>query len=74
MTRVQTCALPIWKIRTLDPQNTLKRGFAMVEASGKVVTDVDDLREGMSITTHLKNGNVISTINQLNKAPHENAK
>ncbi|MFM8347647.1 MAG: exodeoxyribonuclease VII large subunit, partial [Bacteroidota bacterium] len=53
-------------VRTLDPANTLRRGFAIVEAGGKAVTGIEGLQPGMRITTRLSNGNFDSTIDHIN--------
>lgn len=53
-------------VRTLDPANTLRRGFAIVEAGGKTVTGIEGLQPGMRITTRLSNGNFDSTIDHIN--------
>lgn len=53
-------------LRTLDPANTLRRGFAIVEAGGKAITGIEGLQPGMRITTRLSNGTLDSTIDHIN--------
>lgn len=54
-------------VRTLDPASTLKRGFAIVESDGKMITGVEGLQTGMRITTRLSNGTLDSTIDHINE-------
>jgi exodeoxyribonuclease VII large subunit len=41
-------------VRILSPENTLKRGYALVSAKGKIITDTKKLEigESISIQTH----------------------
>jgi exodeoxyribonuclease VII large subunit len=52
-------------LHQLSPQTIINRGFAMVMAGDKVVTDVRKLQPQQQITTILKDGAVESTINHI---------
>jgi exodeoxyribonuclease VII large subunit len=53
------------QIRLLDPKNILARGFALVYAEGKIITNPKLLKQGQKITTLLQNKSVTSTINEI---------
>jgi len=59
----------IGKLNTLSPLNTLSRGFAIVlrYPDNKPIFSIDEVNKGDDIKTRLKNGEIISTINQTNK-------
>ena len=50
------------KLRLLDPQNVLKRGYSITTKNGKAVTSATDLKEGDEVTTRLAAGNFSSTV------------
>lgn len=52
------------KLRILDPQNTLKRGFSITMHNGKPVMSNEDLQPGDTLETRLWKGSVKSTITQ----------
>ena len=55
------------KVQILSPQNTLRRGYSLTTVNGHAVTDASQLAAGDTITTHLANGTVTSTINKLSQ-------
>lgn len=55
------------KVQILSPQNTLHRGYSLTTVNGHAVTDASQLAAGDTITTHLANGTVTSTINKLSQ-------
>lgn len=46
------------KVLLLSPQNTLKRGYALVSRDNQIVTDAAQLNAGDPITIHLRDGEV----------------
>lgn len=50
------------KLRILDPQNTLKRGFSITTLNGKPLTDKDAAESGSEIETRLWKGSLKSTV------------
>lgn len=54
-------------VKLVDPQNVLKRGYSITLIDGKLVTDLDDLKEGQTITTTTYQGTIASKITALNK-------
>jgi exodeoxyribonuclease VII large subunit len=46
----------------LDPQNILKRGYALVLKDGKAVSDASQLKPGMMITTRFYSGEIESQV------------
>ena len=49
-------------VKILDPENTLKRGFTITSANGRIVSDVKKLRKGDIINTRFRNGSVDSKV------------
>ncbi len=52
------------KVNLLDPVNTLKRGYSITRHNGKVLTDAQIAKPGMSLETTLANGILHSTIDK----------
>jgi exodeoxyribonuclease VII large subunit len=52
------------KVNLLDPVNTLKRGYSITRHNGKVLTDAQRVKPGMSLETTLANGILHSTIDK----------
>jgi exodeoxyribonuclease VII large subunit len=50
------------KVRLMDPQNILKRGFSITRRNGMALTGVEDFQEGETIETILANGQLISKL------------
>jgi exodeoxyribonuclease VII large subunit len=50
------------KVRSLDPQLLLKRGYSMTLHDGKVVKDASQLKEGDEIETVLEKGKLHSVV------------
>ena len=51
------------KLAGLNPENVLKRGYAISQtAEGKVISSIDDAKEGEEIVTHLKDGIITSSV------------
>jgi exodeoxyribonuclease VII large subunit len=50
------------KLRLLDPQNVLKRGYSITIKNGKAVTSATNLKEGDEVTTRLAAGSFTSTV------------
>jgi exodeoxyribonuclease VII large subunit len=49
-------------LHTVSPLATLERGFAVVRHAGKVITTVDDVSSGDTLTTHLVDGEIASQV------------
>jgi len=52
------------KIKILNPQNTLKRGYSITVKEGKALKSIDDVAESDTIKTLLFSGNILSTVNK----------
>ena len=50
------------KLRLVDPQNILKRGYSLTMLNGKIVKSVKQLKEGVLLETRLSDGMVKSTV------------
>ena len=50
------------KLRLVDPQNILKRGYSLTMMNGKIVKSVNQLKEGDLLETRLSDGMVESTV------------
>jgi exodeoxyribonuclease VII large subunit len=49
-------------IRLASPQQTLKRGFALVKIKDRVITNPDEIRKGEEITVILQRSEIFSTV------------
>jgi len=52
------------KLRILDPQNVLKRGYSITMKDGKALHEISDLKEGDEVITRLATGEFSSTIKE----------
>lgn len=50
------------KLRLVDPQNILKRGYSLTLLNGKIVKSVNQIREGDRLETRLNDGTVESMV------------
>ena len=50
------------KLRLIDPQNILKRGYSLTMLNGKIVKSVNQISEGDRLETRLSDGMVESTV------------
>lgn len=55
------------KLRLVDPQNILKRGYSLTMLNGKIVKSVNQLKDGELLVTRLSDGNVESTVKGIRK-------
>ena len=53
------------KLRLVDPQNILKRGYSLTMLNGKIVKSVNQLKEGDRLETRLSDGNVDSKVEKI---------
>ena len=52
------------KLRTLSPQNTLDRGYAIVRGpSGSVVASTTDVTAGDTLSVRVADGDIATTVN-----------
>ncbi|HEY0655578.1 MAG TPA: exodeoxyribonuclease VII large subunit [Chryseosolibacter sp.] len=58
-------------INNMDPRNVLRRGYSITLRNGSAVKDINDLKEGDTITTEVFNGKITSTISNLHKESNE---
>ncbi len=58
------------KLRLVDPQNILKRGYSMTLLNGKIVKSVEQLNEGDRLETKLSDGMVESIVENKNFTNH----
>jgi len=50
------------KLNLIDPQNVLKRGYAIVTNNGKAITDSDQVQQGEMVNIHLQKGKLSAQI------------
>lgn len=53
------------KLRLVDPQNILKRGYSLTMLNGKIVKSVNQIINGDLLETRLSDGTVESTVNKI---------
>jgi exodeoxyribonuclease VII large subunit len=49
-------------IKLVSPENTLKRGFAIIKTGGRVTSDPDDLTVGNDIEILLRNKDITASV------------
>jgi exodeoxyribonuclease VII large subunit len=49
-------------IRMASPEQTLKRGFALVKKGDRIVTDPDEIQKGEELTIVLKHTDITTTV------------
>jgi exodeoxyribonuclease VII large subunit len=54
-------------IRLASPQQTLKRGFALVKIKDRIITDPSEIKIGEEITVLLKQTEILSTVTGKNE-------
>ena len=52
-------------LQSLDPQNVLKKGYALVKLNNKIISDVTQLQKGNEIETYIKNTKIVSIISDV---------
>jgi exodeoxyribonuclease VII large subunit len=50
------------KIELLKPENLLKKGYSLSYINGRIVSDIDNIKEGDILTTKLNKGEIESKI------------
>lgn len=55
------------KLRLVDPQNILKRGYSLTLMNGKIVKSIDQINEGDLLETRLSDGKVESAVKKIAK-------
>ena len=54
------------KVELLNPDNILDKGYSIVYKEGKIIKDVNDLKEKDTITTRFKHGTITSEVKDIN--------
>ena len=53
------------KLRLIDPQNIIKRGYSLTMVNGKIVKSVQQLKKGDLLETRLSDGTLESTVEKI---------
>jgi exodeoxyribonuclease VII large subunit len=53
------------KLRLVDPQNILKRGYSLTMMNGKILKSTQLVKEGDLLETLLSDGTVVSKVKQI---------
>jgi len=56
------------KLRLIDPQNILKRGYSLTIMNGKILKSVQLIKEGDRLETQLRDGKIESTVEKTIKS------
>lgn len=56
------------KLRLIDPQNILKRGYSLTLMNGKILKSVQLVKEGDRLETQLRDGKIESTVEKIIKS------
>jgi exodeoxyribonuclease VII large subunit len=49
-------------IRMASPEQTLKRGFALVKKGDRIITDPDEVKKGEALTIVLRDTKILTTV------------
>jgi len=52
-------------LQSLDPQNVLKKGYALVKFNNKIISNTNQLQKGNEIETYIKNTKIVSKISNI---------
>ena len=52
-------------LQSLDPENVLKKGYAMVKFNNKIISNAKQLQKGNEIETYIKNTKIVSIISSV---------
>ena len=52
-------------LQSLDPENVLQKGYALVKLNNKIISDVAQLQKGNEIETYIKNTKIVSIISDV---------
>jgi exodeoxyribonuclease VII large subunit len=53
------------KVKMLSPERQLRRGFSLTYIDGKLLRSVEQLKEGVQLSTQLVDGKIASTVNEV---------
>ena len=53
------------KLQALSPFTIMDKGYSINSIDGKVITDVTSVKVGDTLETKMKNGTLISTVNEV---------
>ena len=54
-------------LESLNPLAIMDKGYSISEIDGKIITDVDDVKLDSTLITKMKNGYIVSKVNEVNK-------
>ena len=54
-------------LESLNPLRIMDKGYSMSEVDGKIINDVDEVKINDTLVTRMKNGYIVSTVNEVNK-------
>ena len=52
-------------LQSLDPENVLKKGYALVKINNKIISNTAQLQKGNEIETYIKNTKIVSVISSV---------
>ena len=52
-------------LQSLDPENVLKKGYALVKFNNKIISNTNQLQKGNEIETYIKNTKIVSIISDV---------
>lgn len=61
-------------LKNLDPELLLSRGYSITLAGGRILTDISGLAKGTSITTRIRGGEILSTVQEINRLSESDSK
>lgn len=60
-------------LRGMDPELLLSRGYTITMVDGRILTDISAVHEGQLVTTRMRGGEIVSTIQEVRSLPTPDA-
>jgi exodeoxyribonuclease VII large subunit len=52
-------------LQSLDPENVLKKGYALVKLNNKIVSNANQLKAGDEVETFIKDTKIVSVVSEV---------
>jgi exodeoxyribonuclease VII large subunit len=52
-------------LQSLDPENVLKKGYALVKLKNKIVSNANQLKAGDELETYIKDTKIVSVVSEV---------
>lgn len=60
-------------LRGMDPELLLSRGYTMTMVDGHILTDISSVAEGLLVTTRMRGGEIVSSVQEIRRTTRSDA-